>query len=1447
MSLDQVLMIPGFRRNQGGSSVTFSITGQSVATGSPVAGSASITINSPSAYSSYLPTDGSAAHMGYALRQLNSGYAGSAIRVRRASDDAEQDIGFVNGVLDTVSLESFCSGTDGFVTTWYEQTGNGVDLSQSTAGNQPQIVSSGSVFRHPISSEPEIRFENKKLEATHGSAIDGKDVTAMMYVRSLLPWNQGSLADVIFSLGGTSVLSVNHQDPVVRVTLDGTQNPSSTYDMRMGWPNIMSITVDGSNITWYRNRFQQDQQSHSAGAVSSAAVNIGSLTGSTAISEFVMYPALSNADRLDVYGSMNSHLAAGPTTENTTPAAILQVESWHVDLYDWLETITTTDVDITRSALSWDGTYADNNELSNLWLWITSSSNFQYEDILGMRSEHFVLDDGNGGGIEKDNGWRMFRYGGSEGAKSNVLAHWYTADIPKSGGAQGNPLYGQSGVAYRALVQAAVNLLGYDEHSCDYANLSPLAYPDLSGGALLGSIPAYRKCKGVLSDSEQAVWRSAFKFWAWKLTRTGARAVNANMDMKAIEALANVWNEVDTDGKAMCLSAAKQILFGSPTGTPATSVYEQGVGTPGVYDPAGHIREGYTPETTYNGHSLRHLTAAYSAVYGEADWSFLKTVIDSMSEFKAYQTFPDGSSYLGPSGYAGRTDGHFFKDQGDNYNGRNLVAAADSSVAYWYARHEPALGSVATMESAVTSAVSTINSDGFSSTFDITGTGAAHTNGSDSSTITLTNSPDLSGVSFANKNDWMILLSLAGGDEWFDVESVDDGADTVTLKAAEGTVNIGSGSAVDYVLTRGPNPWSTAPLNDYLHWPNIDRFFPRDDWYDDLKAQVDASATTTYLPFENTADINRSFEDDFWSFKASDGTNDYGWFMEALNYTGGYAGWFGGKLECFWTRPFGIAILCLRSEFAGSSPDRDYADIDTWPTMHMWGKDDAGTPKAFSTAKVNSDSNMTITSTFALGATPPSVTYSVAMGAGESHTQGQESGSEISGTWTPQIKVEDNAAGDGCKVTASYTSDAADDVTELWHSIPVHLLGDGQVISDTTIEYWNGSTWTTLSTSLVSVDWIRLTRDHGSGDKYVFIHFASTTGVKLSASVYSGAVQVTTRIRQIHCDIHPGTTGVATTLAASDSLVYDIQTTDPGLTPTDPAVSVTEPIASTTFFTNGFWFARANITFNDTNPVAKLQYSTDSTDGSDGTWSDVGTMTNTSGDEYVYLGEDVAIPSGLTYVRVRATDDSGATNSPVAASSTTPSLVLDDPFTAADSTVVGPSYSSWTTNTTGNSYEARFGTIDVQGNKAEGQSAASWHSWVSLDANATDVIVQGDFSFSTFSGLTASPGTGVVTRGETFSKTSRTVFTGSTAIRLYDSTTLADSITGSWSTSNVYRITQQTIGNITVSKVVDVGGGGTVLGYLVDWSVTNASSSEERHGFALDATGHFCDDYKIWA
>jgi hypothetical protein len=95
----------------------------------------------------------------YSLRRLSGTYSGKAIEVRRTNNDVA-DIGFNGlGELDTTALLAF-TGTgaldNGFVTKWYDQSGNGINATQSLAINQPQIVSSGVVLLQ--GSKPTLQF-----------------------------------------------------------------------------------------------------------------------------------------------------------------------------------------------------------------------------------------------------------------------------------------------------------------------------------------------------------------------------------------------------------------------------------------------------------------------------------------------------------------------------------------------------------------------------------------------------------------------------------------------------------------------------------------------------------------------------------------------------------------------------------------------------------------------------------------------------------------------------------------------------------------------------------------------------------------------------------------------------------------------------------------------------------------------------------------------------------------------------------------------------------------------------------------------------------------------------------------------------------------------------------------------------------------------------------------
>lgn len=111
----------------------------------------------------------------FSTRKLRTAYSGQCLRVRRSSDNAEQDIGFASNKLDTASLLTFVGAGDGFVVTWYDQSGNGRDAAQATAGNQLYVVQSGATLAWGAQGDVGILnpFEDRYLSYTSVAAASG--------------------------------------------------------------------------------------------------------------------------------------------------------------------------------------------------------------------------------------------------------------------------------------------------------------------------------------------------------------------------------------------------------------------------------------------------------------------------------------------------------------------------------------------------------------------------------------------------------------------------------------------------------------------------------------------------------------------------------------------------------------------------------------------------------------------------------------------------------------------------------------------------------------------------------------------------------------------------------------------------------------------------------------------------------------------------------------------------------------------------------------------------------------------------------------------------------------------------------------------------------------------------------------------------------------------------
>ena len=83
---------------------------------------------------------------GFAFCKLRSAYAGNCIRIRRSSDNTEQDIGFSGNWLAESAISSFCGASNGFIVTWYDQVGT-KNMTNATTSTQPQIYNGSAVLK----------------------------------------------------------------------------------------------------------------------------------------------------------------------------------------------------------------------------------------------------------------------------------------------------------------------------------------------------------------------------------------------------------------------------------------------------------------------------------------------------------------------------------------------------------------------------------------------------------------------------------------------------------------------------------------------------------------------------------------------------------------------------------------------------------------------------------------------------------------------------------------------------------------------------------------------------------------------------------------------------------------------------------------------------------------------------------------------------------------------------------------------------------------------------------------------------------------------------------------------------------------------------------------------------------------------------------------------------
>jgi len=92
------------------------------------------------------------------LRKLRSAYTGDAIRLRRSTDNAEQDFGFVGTDLNTNAISTWLGSAVGYCVKLYDQSGNDNHMVPGSVGEQPIYLASSS----SMNNKPVLKFNSSQ-------------------------------------------------------------------------------------------------------------------------------------------------------------------------------------------------------------------------------------------------------------------------------------------------------------------------------------------------------------------------------------------------------------------------------------------------------------------------------------------------------------------------------------------------------------------------------------------------------------------------------------------------------------------------------------------------------------------------------------------------------------------------------------------------------------------------------------------------------------------------------------------------------------------------------------------------------------------------------------------------------------------------------------------------------------------------------------------------------------------------------------------------------------------------------------------------------------------------------------------------------------------------------------------------------------------------------------
>jgi hypothetical protein len=251
----------------------------------------------------------------YSVRKLRTAYTGACMRVRRSSDNAEQDIGFdISGYLDTASLLSFVGAGNGFVVRWYDQQGSN-DVIQSGSTAQPRIVASGVLDVKNGIAAP--RFDGSNDGLVKASLTINANNVSFFSVSSLNVLNSFGVIHSQHSASFSTIRTFCDTRISFFRNLVVTNTSSTNFfaDMSVSRNNtnqkLLSSFIDGSNNMSAFDNSATGGTATYTGSINNNGLYLGAQSGTSFlnghIQEFIAFNTDESANRTAIETNINTY------------------------------------------------------------------------------------------------------------------------------------------------------------------------------------------------------------------------------------------------------------------------------------------------------------------------------------------------------------------------------------------------------------------------------------------------------------------------------------------------------------------------------------------------------------------------------------------------------------------------------------------------------------------------------------------------------------------------------------------------------------------------------------------------------------------------------------------------------------------------------------------------------------------------------------------------------------------------------------------------------------------------------------------------------------------------------------------------------------------------------------------------------------------------------------